>query len=103
MTAYLDTSVLLRLVLREPGALEDLRSYDALVSSEVIAVESARTLDRMRQGALTTDEAATRRRAVTGWLERSTSCRCVRPSCGGRANRCPRRSVRSMRSILRPR
>lgn len=70
MTAYLDTSALLRLVLREPGALEDLRSYDALVSSELIVVESARTIDRLRlQGALTVEEAAARLRAVTEWLE----------------------------------
>lgn len=70
MTAYLDTSVLLRLVLREPGALDDLRSYDALVSSEQIAVESARTIDRLRvHGALTVEEAAGRLRAVTEWLE----------------------------------
>ena len=70
MTAYIDTSALLRLVLREPGALEDLRSYDALVSNELIAVESARTIDRLRlQGALTVEEAAARLRAVTDWLE----------------------------------
>lgn len=70
MTAYLDTSALLRLVLREPGALEDLRSYDALVSSELIAVEAARTIDRLRlQGALTVEEAAVRLRAVTEWLD----------------------------------
>lgn len=70
MTAYIDTSALLRLVLREPGALDDLRSYDALVSSELIAVESARTIDRLRlQGALTVEEAAARLRAVTEWLE----------------------------------
>jgi hypothetical protein len=46
--AYIDTSVLLRIVLREPGALADLRSYDGLVSSELIAVESTRTIDRLR-------------------------------------------------------
>lgn len=70
MTAYIDTSALLRLVLREPGALEDLRSYDALVSSELIVVESARTIDRLRlQGALTLAEAGARRRTVTDWLE----------------------------------
>jgi predicted nucleic acid-binding protein len=68
--AYIDTSALLRIVLRETGALEDLRSYDGLVSSELIAVESARTIDRLRlQGSLTTDEAATRFRAVNDWLE----------------------------------
>lgn len=70
MTAYIDTSALLRLVLREPDGLEELRSFDALVSSELIAVESSRTIDRLRsQGALTTEEAAARVRAVTDWLE----------------------------------
>ena len=69
MIAYIDTSALLRIVLREPGAL-DLRSYDALVSSELIAVESPRTIDRLRlQGALTIEEAAARVRAVDDWLE----------------------------------
>lgn len=70
MTAYIDTSALLRLVLREAGALDELRSYDSLVSSELIAIESARTIDRLRfQGALTTEEAASRLRDVTEWLE----------------------------------
>ena len=70
MIAYIDTSALLRLVLREPGALVDLRSCEALVSSELIAVESARTIDRLRlQGFLTTEEAATRWRTVNDWLE----------------------------------
>jgi predicted nucleic acid-binding protein len=68
--AYLDTSALLRLVLREPGALEDLRSCDALVSSELLAVEALRTLDRLRlQGSLSPKEAASRRAIVTDWLE----------------------------------
>jgi predicted nucleic acid-binding protein len=70
VTAYIDTSALLRIVLREPGALNDLRSYDALVSSELIAVESARTIDRLRlQGSLTTEEASARLRTVQEWLE----------------------------------
>jgi predicted nucleic acid-binding protein len=68
--AYIDTSALLRVVLREPGALDDLRSYDALISSELIAVESARTIDRLRlKGSLTTQEAAARLRTVNEWLE----------------------------------
>jgi len=68
--AYLDTSALLRIILREAGALDDLRTYDGLVSSELIAVESARTIDRLRnQGALTMDEAAARVAAVSEWLE----------------------------------
>jgi uncharacterized protein len=68
--AYIDTSALLRIVLRESGALEELRAYDGLVSSELIAVESARTIDRLRiQGALTLEEAAERIGAVNEWLE----------------------------------
>jgi len=68
--AYLDTSALLRLVLREPGALEELRSCEAFVSSELLAVESLRTIDRLRlQGALSTEEAASRRETAMGWLE----------------------------------
>jgi predicted nucleic acid-binding protein len=68
--AYLDTSALLRLVLREPGALEDLRSWDGLVSSELLAVEALRTLDRLRlQSALSSEEAASRRETTSQWLE----------------------------------
>lgn len=72
MIAYFDTSALLRVVLREAGtlALDTLRSFDALVSSELLAVESLRTLDRLRlQGALSADEAASKRVIVTEWLE----------------------------------
>jgi predicted nucleic acid-binding protein len=68
--AYLDTSALLRLVLGEPGALEELRSCAGLVSSELLAVESMRTLDRLRlQGVLSLEEAVSRRALVTEWLE----------------------------------
>ena len=70
MTAYIDTSALLRIVLREPGALDELRTFDGLVSNELIAVESAHTIDRLRlQGSLTTEEAAARGRTVNEWLE----------------------------------
>ena len=70
MIVYLDTSALLRIVLRERGALDEIRSSEALVSSELLAIESLRTLDRLRlQGSLTADEAASRRGAVTDWLE----------------------------------
>lgn len=70
MIAYIDTSALLRVILREPDALDDLRTYDGLVSSELIAVECARTIDRLRiQGALSMEEAAERTGAVNEWLE----------------------------------
>lgn len=86
MIAYVDTSALLRIVLREPGALDDLRAYEALVSSELIAVESARTIDRLRiQGSLTTAEAAERIRAVNDWLE-AMDLVLLRPAVLGRAS-----------------
>jgi predicted nucleic acid-binding protein len=70
VNAYIDTSALLRLVLREENRLDDLRSYDSLVSSELISVECHRTLDRLRlQGTLSTEEAADRRRVITEWIE----------------------------------
>lgn len=71
MIAYLDTSALLRLVLRESGSLDkEVRSWEGLVSSELLAVESLRTIDRLRlQGDLSVEEAASRRETVTEWLE----------------------------------
>ena len=72
MTIYLDTSVLLRLVLGEKDglAVEDLRRADLLVSSELLAVESRRTIDRLRvQGELSHDEAAAQLAIITDWLE----------------------------------
>lgn len=70
MIAYLDTSVLLRLVLREAGALTAVLELDGLVSSELLAVEGYRTLDRLRvQGAIDVEEAAARRGVIAAWLE----------------------------------
>lgn len=91
MTAYIDTSALLRLVLREPGALDELRAFDALVSSELIAVESMRTLDRLRlQGSLTTEEATQRLKVVNEWLE-AIDLVLVRPPVLSRASEPPPR------------
>jgi len=72
VTIYLDTSVLLRLVLGENGGigLNDLRRAELLVSSELLAVESRRTIDRLRvQGGLSHDEAAAQLTSITDWLE----------------------------------
>ena len=70
MIAYLDSSAMLRLVLRERGALGQLQSADTLVSSELLAVECPRTIDRLRlQGALSLEEAVACRDAVAEWLE----------------------------------
>jgi predicted nucleic acid-binding protein len=47
-----------------------LRSHQAFVSSELLAVECPRTIDRLRlQGSLSMDEAVFRLAAVKDWLE----------------------------------
>ncbi|MEK6608455.1 MAG: type II toxin-antitoxin system VapC family toxin [Myxococcota bacterium] len=45
---YLDASAVLRFLLREAGALRELRVLDAAVSSALLRVEIQRTLDRLR-------------------------------------------------------
>jgi predicted nucleic acid-binding protein len=65
MDVYLDTSVVLRVILGEPGRLRSLRRIARPVSSELVRVECLRTLDRARvAGALTDAEVATRREAA---------------------------------------
>jgi len=80
--AYLDSSALLRLVLREPGALplDELTSSEAIISSELLGVECPRTIDRLRlQGLLSTEEAASRFSVVKDWLEAVDLVRLQRP------------------------
>ncbi len=65
MIAYLDASVLLRVVLREPNALPQCRQIDRGISSALILTESLRTLDRLRLRARLSDiEVAARRQTI---------------------------------------
>ncbi|MDQ3033697.1 MAG: type II toxin-antitoxin system VapC family toxin [Myxococcota bacterium] len=48
MIAYVDTSVVLRIVLGEPGALAEWRKIRTAISSELLRVEALRTIDRAR-------------------------------------------------------
>jgi predicted nucleic acid-binding protein len=68
--AYVDSSVILRLVLGQPGALAEWRRLDAGAASALAEVECLRTLDRLRlvQG-LPEAELARRREAVYDILE----------------------------------
>jgi predicted nucleic acid-binding protein len=45
---YVDTSVLLRVVLGEPEPLREWRSIELAISNELIRVEALRTIDRAR-------------------------------------------------------
>jgi len=70
VTVYVDTSALLRVVLAEPGALGELPKADRLISSELLAVECRRTIDRLqRLGDLPPDDAVRRLEIVTDWIE----------------------------------
>ncbi len=71
MTTYLDSSVLLRVVLGQPGRIKDLRRIDDAVTSALTEVEVLRTIDRrFRQGLLEPDELAERRALALKMLAR---------------------------------
>jgi predicted nucleic acid-binding protein len=48
LIAYIDSSVVLRLVLGQAGALREWRKVDRGIASALVEVESLRTLDRLR-------------------------------------------------------
>jgi len=63
--AYLDSSVILRVILGQPGRLRQWRKVELGVGSGLVEVECLRTLDRLRlTGILTDKELATRREIV---------------------------------------
>jgi len=68
--AYLDSSVLLRVVLGQRGRLKDWRAVREGVVSALAEVECLRTLDRLRlRGAITDQDLSIRREAVYRLLE----------------------------------
>ena len=70
MIAYLDSSVILRIVLGQRGALREWRSVRRGVASALVEVECLRTLDRLRVAHGVPDaELALRREAVLRLLE----------------------------------
>lgn len=70
MIAYLDASVLLRVVLGQPRALKEWRAIRRGVASALVEVECLRTLDRLRLRASIADrEIAVRREAIFRVLE----------------------------------
>lgn len=71
MIAYLDTSVLLRLVLGEPDRLPEWKQIEEGVCSTLVQVECLRTLDRLHlQGRLAATEVVGRRESVYQLLDR---------------------------------
>lgn len=65
MIAYVDSSVLLRLLLGQPDALPEWRRVERGVASELVELECLRTVDRLRLGdEITTDRAAELREGI---------------------------------------
>jgi predicted nucleic acid-binding protein len=69
--AYLDSSVLLRLILGEPNSLREWNSIKAGVASPLLEVECFRAIDRLRvTKGLTDEEVSERREAMHRLLPR---------------------------------
>ncbi len=65
MTTYVDSSVVLRIVLGQRGQLGEWKKIRTAVASGLLEVECLRTLDRLRAaGHLSVEDAAARRAAV---------------------------------------
>lgn len=56
MTGYIDSSVLLRIILKEPGKISKIHKFSELISSELIRVECMRVLYRYRLLSMLNDE-----------------------------------------------
>jgi predicted nucleic acid-binding protein len=70
MTVYLDSSVILRVVLGQPGALAEWSAVTTSVASGLAEIECFRTLERLQlEGALPSEELALRRGTVYRVLE----------------------------------
>lgn len=71
MIAYLDSSVILRVILGHAGRIPEWMRITRGVASSLIEVECLRTIDRLRlAGELSVEETAVRREAVYRVIER---------------------------------
>ncbi|HEV7764767.1 MAG TPA: PIN domain-containing protein [Thermoanaerobaculia bacterium] len=71
MIAYIDSSVLMRIVLRQPSPLEEWDDLTTGVSSTLITVECLRTIDQLwHRGELSQDDVTEKRVLVTTFLDR---------------------------------
>ena len=80
MRVYVDSSALLRWLLKQPGAIERFGEWEWAVASELTRIEAGRTLDRMRvRGKLTDRDVAELVRSLGGALNRFEEIRIERP------------------------
>lgn len=80
MIAYLDSSVVLRLVLGQPDRLREWKRVSRGVASALVEVECLRTIDRLRlEERFEEEEIAVRREAVYRVLESAEVVELTRP------------------------
>lgn len=80
MNVYLDSSVVLRLVLGEQGQIQGWKDFDTLVTSDLTEVECLRTMDRLRLRLdLPEPEIVVRREALFQILEIAEIVEMTRP------------------------
>lgn len=70
MIAYIDSSVVLRIALGQPGRVREWKTIDTAVASALVEVECLRTLDRLSlEGSLTPEHIAVRRETIYRIME----------------------------------
>lgn len=80
MIAYVDSSVVLRLVLGQPGRLREWKKIERGVSSSLVEVECLRTIDRFRmEHGLSDEDHARRRSAVYAIIDEIDIVEITRP------------------------
>ena len=71
MKAYLDSSVILRRVLNEPGALRNWGQWEVTLASELVRLETSRAMDRLRlAGRMSGDDLADMRDSLRSLMSR---------------------------------
>lgn len=71
MIVYLDTSVVLRVLLRQRGALRSWGQWEEACASEILKVETRRVIDRLRLESLLDDDGVARAHEDLRRIERS--------------------------------
>jgi hypothetical protein len=87
MRAYVESSVVLRAVLAEPGRLAAWSRIEDPMTSEITRVECLRTLDRLRLAGGMPDRELARRRATVSARNRSLSSKVEQRIRGGYRHR----------------
>ncbi len=69
MTVYLDTSTVLRVLLRQPKPLSIWARWERAYASELVHVEACRVIDRLRLGGALDDQGVAEAREQLGRIE----------------------------------